>query len=136
MLLIRFCVVVVLLLVCAVPCWGSEGFAWDVVHVFGCYALTDVQRDVLGVCWWKAATVTVAAGVGWELLDELYAVGVIGGTRFELFDKRGFDKQDVVRDVAGALLAFRVKNWRGYGSLGFRLGFGHGCARIGVAAAW
>ena len=83
---------------------------WDMHHVSVSCIGTAYLNHVLEMPFWKAALTTIAIGIAWEGLDELYRKGKLGHKHDYIFDKRyGFDHQDLLRNTFGIAIAFPIR---------------------------
>jgi len=111
----KLMVLIILFLVVPLSAQNHTAGAWDVTHVIGC-ALGDTYiQKVFKLNYLEASCVMFAFGFMWEGCDELYKNGIIRGDLNSYFDKHGFSRGDIVRNLGGILLAYPIrikhKNW-------------------------
>ncbi len=105
-----------------IVCFATQVFAmdlskkrdiWDLHHISGTCIGTAYLNHVLEMPFWKAALTSVALGLAWEGLDELYYQGHFGKrtkTMDNIFDWRiGFDSKDLLRNGVGIAIAFPIR---------------------------
>ena len=83
--------------------------AHDLLHFFGSSNLNLAFYHWFNLEFWQAAIFTFTIGVLWEVCDELYKRGIIKGDFDNIWDKRGWDSMDIVRNFLGIGLSITIK---------------------------
>lgn len=110
MKILTLSIVLILILFYSTTCFSSEGQAWDAIHITGSCIGTLYLNKVVKMPYWKSAATMFVLGIAWEYFgDEMYRRGHYGRNLDFIFDKRGFHRNDVLRNGIGITLSFPIR---------------------------
>lgn len=101
-------ILLIILLLCPL-CLAETADQWNSVYVLGSYCLTDMYM-AFGAKPVVAASLTILSSTCKEVADRFYQANPRYWNRGmdRIFDRRGFDYQDIIRSAVGATLKLVV----------------------------